>query len=92
MQSFFDVDARLAALSEKAESQLHGVFAEIEEIAAYNQQKVLKAFIDNGISAAHLCGTTGYGYGDIGRDTLDKIYTSVFGAKAAGRQAVVCGV
>lgn len=58
-------------------------FKEIDEICACNQAKVLKAFADFQVSEAHLGTTTGYGYDDLGRDTLDKIYAQVFGAEDA---------
>ncbi len=54
-----------------------------DDIAEINTAKVLKAFSDNCVSEAHLGSTTGYGYDDIGRDTLDKIYAQVFGAEDA---------
>lgn len=54
-----------------------------DKISELNSAKVLKAFADNNVSEAHLGTTTGYGYDDIGRDTLDKIYAQVFGAEDA---------
>lgn len=58
-------------------------FKMVDEITEYNQTKVLKAFINNRVSEAHLGATTGYGYGDIGRDTLDKIVAESMGAEDA---------
>lgn len=58
-------------------------FKEIDETARFNQEKVLDAFISNRVSEACFSHTTGYGYGDTGRDTLDKIYAEVFGAEDA---------
>ncbi|MEL4106131.1 methionine gamma-lyase family protein [Oscillospiraceae bacterium WX1] len=57
--------------------------AEIDRVAFYNTQKVLAAFQKHRVSDGCLTGSTGYGYGDKGRDTLDRIYADVFGAEAA---------
>ena len=83
MNSVFPIDEKLSAIAEKAEKRCAEAFARIEKIEQYNGQKVLKAFIDNGISAAHLCGSTGYGYGDIGRDALDRVFAQALGAEDA---------
>ena len=92
MTSLFDIDARLTALADQAQGQLQSVFAEIDEIAAYNQQKVLKAFIDNKISDRHFQSTTGYGYGDEGRDTLEKVFAQALGAEdALVRHSILSG-
>ncbi len=82
-QPIFSVSAELSELARRAELKARPAFEAIEENEQYNGQKVLKAFIDNGISAAHLCGTTGYGYGDIGRDALDRVFAAAFGAEDA---------
>ena len=67
-------------------------FAEIDERAEYNQLKVLKAMQDNQVSEACLLGTTGYGYNDIGRDTLEAVYASVFHTEdALVRPQITCG-
>lgn len=58
-------------------------FEIIDNIAFYNQKKVLDAFKEHRVSEAHFAPTSGYGYDDLGRDTLDKIYASVFGSEAA---------
>lgn len=58
-------------------------FSEIDSIAESNQLKILKAFHDNKISEAHLQGTNGYGYNDIGRDAVDRVFAQVFGAEDA---------
>lgn len=72
------IEAELAAL-EKCES----VFAELDRLCEYNGERVLKAFIDNRVSEMHLKGTTGYGYGDDGRDKLDAVFAQVLGAEDA---------
>ena len=58
-------------------------FDEIDKTAEYNQLKVLKAMQDCRVSEACLLGTTGYGYNDIGRDTLEAVYASLFHTEAA---------
>ncbi len=67
-------------------------FEEIDEKAEYNQLKVLKAMQDNQVNEACLLGTTGYGYNDIGRDTLEAVYASVFHTEdALVRPQITCG-
>lgn len=83
MTDFFNIDSRLAALAEKAEQAAEKRFGEINKTAEYNGAKVLKAFIDNKVSESCLKGTTGYGYGDIGRETLDAVYAQAFGGEDA---------
>lgn len=83
MTELFNIDPRLAALAEKAEQAAENRFGEINKTAEYNGAKVLKAFIDNKVSESCLKGTTGYGYGDIGRETLDAVYAQAFGGEDA---------
>ncbi len=72
--------------------ELEPRFREIDETAEYNQLKVLKAMQDNKVSEACLLGTTGYGYNDIGRDTLEAVYASVFHTEdALVRPQITCG-
>ncbi len=67
-------------------------FAAIDEVAEYNQLKVLKAMQKNQVSEACLLGTTGYGYNDIGRDTLEAVYADVFHTEdALVRPQITCG-
>ena len=88
----FNISPYAADLGEKAEIMAKDAFKRAEEIAEFNQMKVLKAFMNNGISEQHFMTTTGYGYDDLGRDTLDKVYAEVFGAEAAlVRQTIVNG-
>lgn len=71
---------------------LENRFKEIDKITEYNQLKVLKAMQDNKVSEACLYSTTGYGYNDIGRDTLEKVYASVFHTEdALVRPQIACG-
>nr|WP_312371733.1 methionine gamma-lyase family protein [Lachnoclostridium sp.] len=58
-------------------------FDRIDEVAEYNQLKVLKAMQDNRVSDTHFAATTGYGYNDLGRDTLEDVYAAVFHAESA---------
>ena len=82
-KTFFPVDDRLRAVSDAAEHEAAGVFSAIDETAAYNQEKVLAAFIRHRVDEACFAATTGYGYGDKGRETLDKILADVMGAEDA---------
>lgn len=76
----------------KIANKLEARFKSIDETAEYNQLKVLKALQDNHVSEACLLGTTGYGYNDIGRDTLEKVYASVFHTEdALVRPQITCG-
>ncbi len=81
--SFFDFGDRLLEYDKKAVELTKKQFEYIDKITEYNQQKVLSAFIRNRVSEAHLGISTGYGYGDIGRETLDKIVADCFGAEDA---------
>ena len=83
MKNIFGIDERLLNLSEKASELCSDDFKTIEKIAEHNSNKVLKAFIDNKVSEVSLKGSTGYGYGDSGRETLDKVYAQAFGAEDA---------
>lgn len=67
----------------ESEKELVDVFKRIDDIAAFNQTKVLNAFQKNKISYAHFGETSGYGYDDMGRDALDRVYADVFGAEDA---------
>lgn len=79
----FEFDERILKLAEKAEAECSEEFALAEKIARKNSEKVLYAFINNKVSSTCLVGTTGYGYDDVGRDTLDKVYAEVMGAEDA---------
>ncbi len=80
---FFDIDKRLLEIDKKALTKSQKVFGRIDEITEYNQQKVLAAFIKNRVSEAHLGTATGYGYGDIGRDNLDRVLADALCAEDA---------
>lgn len=67
-------------------------FAQIDQVAEYNQAKVLAAMQKNRVSAACFAATTGYGYDDVGRDNLERVYADVFHTEAAlVRPQITCG-
>lgn len=71
------------ALAKKVEEKVKPYFDRADEMAFYNQQKVLSAFRNNNVSENHFYPSTGYGYDDEGRDNLERIYAETFGAEAA---------
>ena len=83
MNSFFDIDKRILDLGKKALNIAEKSFENIDEITEHNQNKVLKAFIDNRVSEASFGGSTGYGNGDRGRDTLEQVFAQIVGAEDA---------
>lgn len=83
MAGFFDIDPKLLELADRAEAACAEEFARIDDIARHNGEKVLAAFIKNKVPETALHGTTGYGYDDIGRDTLDRVFADALGAEDA---------
>ena len=83
MTPFFKIDKRIEEASDRALEKCKEQSASIEDIAEYNQLKVQKAFIEYGVSESHFVSSTGYGYGDRGRDTLDKVWAKVLCAEDA---------
>ena len=81
--AFFNFSEQMKNISEKALLKCNDRFSEIDKITEFNQQRVLKAFIDNGVSESHFAGSTGYGYGDRGREVLDEVTAQIFGAEDA---------
>ncbi len=78
--------------SQKVLEELKDRFDEIDTICEYNQLKVLKALQDSRVSEACLYGSTGYGYNDIGRDTLEQVYAHIFHTEdALVRPQITCG-
>ncbi len=73
------VDERISAVEERLASQ----FAHADEVALFNQEKVLNAFKEERIALRHFNPSTGYGYGDEGRETLGRVYARTFGAERA---------
>lgn len=66
-----------------AENKLKNVFNNIDDVCFYNSQKVIKAFWQANISETDFNSTTGYGYGDVGRDKIEKVYSDIFETEAA---------
>ncbi len=92
MKAFFEFSDKIKAASDAALIKARAKFDEIDSIAEYNQQKVLSAFINNRVSETDFAGSTGYGYGDTGREKLDRIYADIFGAEdAIVRHSFTCG-
>lgn len=79
----FGLDRRLLALIDEVEREVRVLWEERDRTTRVNQWKVLRAFQDHRISDFHLKGSTGYGYGDLGRDALERVYAQVFGTEAA---------
>lgn len=83
MFPYFKIDPALEELSRKAEERIASRFREIEDVQRYNQQKMQAAFSQAGVSESHFAASTGYGYGDRGRDVLDQVYACAFGGEDA---------
>ncbi len=81
MYKKFGISNKLLELSQKAELDIKDVFRTIDKISEYNSLKVLMAFQKYNISEMHFNSTTGYGYGDIGRDIIEKVFTEVLCAE-----------
>lgn len=79
----FGISEKTLALVTEAEKEIKEQFDYIGDICEINQLKVMKAFADNRVSDAHFAAVTGYGYDDLGRDTLDKVYADIMGAEDA---------
>ena len=88
----FGITPEVYDLGEEILKELKPRFEEIDKVAEINQLKVLKAMQDCKVSEACLLGTTGYGYNDIGRDTLEEVYAKVFHTEdALVRPQITCG-
>lgn len=86
------ISSEAYAYGEEVLASLRERFARIDEIAEYNQLKVIQAMQQCSVSEACLLGTTGYGYNDLGRDTLEKVYAAVFHTEdALVRPQITCG-
>lgn len=92
MKKLFEIDDTILSAADRAMEMCRERFAEIEKIKEYHQQKMLKAFQEYRVSESMFAGSTGYGYDDRGRDTLDQIYAYVFDAQdALARQHFMSG-
>lgn len=78
-----DIRPEVYDMAHRAQERISPRFAQIDAVAEQNTRRVMEAFQDNRVSDACFAGTTGYGYDDLGRDTLDKIYAQIFGTEAA---------
>ncbi len=88
----FGITEDVVKFGEEILESLKERFQKIDEVAEYNQLKVVQAMQENRVSEACLLGTTGYGYNDIGRDTLEQVYASVFHTEdALVRPQITCG-
>ena len=83
MYEFFKMDDRVLKAAEEAEQKAAPYLAKISETQRYNQEKMQAAFMQAGVSESHFVATTGYGYGDRGRDVLDEVYARALGAEDA---------
>ncbi len=81
INDFFSIDSSLLELDKKALAMCEEVFSEIDNTTEYNQLKVLKAFIENGVSESYFTHSTGYGYDDRGREILEKVMADCMGAE-----------
>ncbi|AFK86865.1 MULTISPECIES: aminotransferase class I/II-fold pyridoxal phosphate-dependent enzyme [Thermoanaerobacterium] len=92
LEEKFNISKDVIFLLEKAENDVKDEFKKVDKIVEKNQYKVLYAMQKNHLSDIHFNGTTGYGYGDIGRDTIEKIYSDIFNAQdALVRPQIVSG-
>lgn len=78
-----NIDKRLQQLAQSVQLDCEKPFLQIEQVAQYNEEKVLSAFLECGVSETHFKGSTGYGYGDRGREVLDEVFAKIVGAEDA---------
>ena len=92
MYASLGISAQVRAFAAETEEQLKERFAAIDRTAEYNQLKVIRAMQENRVSDIHFAATTGYGYNDLGRETLESVYASAFGCESAlVRPQITCG-
>lgn len=88
----FNFSEKIEIMSDKALQKIKPQFEIIDQISDYNSQKLLKAFIDHGVSEAMFTESTGYGYSDKGRETIDKVFAQAVGAEdSIVRHNFTCG-
>ena len=95
-----DIKPEVCEIAERVQARIQPQFSAIDRVAEYNTRRVMQAFQNNRVSEGCFAGTTGYGYDDMGREVLDKIYAEVFGAEAAlvrisfvnGTHALTCAM
>lgn len=87
-----NIEPCILEYGKRTEEKLKERFREIDEMAEYNQMKVLSAMQKNKVSDVHFAASTGYGYNDLGRDTLEQVYADIFGTESAlVRPQLTCG-
>ncbi len=92
MYETLGISGKVYRFGQKIEAQLRERFEAIDETAEYNQLKVIAAMQKNRVAAEHFQTSSGYGYNDAGRDTLEEVYASVFHTEAAlVRPQITCG-
>lgn len=79
----FNIDQQILNFVETCEKELSNSFLELESVSFYNQIKILKAMQENGLKSTDFNWTTGYGYGDEGRDKVERIYANIFNTEDA---------
>lgn len=91
-QNFFKISPKVNEAAKRALEAVKPQFTVTDEIAEYNQQKVLSAFINNHVSESMFAESTGYGYGDRGREVIDRVFADIVGAEdALVRHNFTCG-
>ena len=83
ISEIYSFDEKLMKTAAEAEKNCSAAFERINSIAEYNGAKVLKAFTDNKVSEPCFYGSTGYGYGDVGREVIDKVFAQALGTEDA---------
>lgn len=92
VNNFFNFNKDLVDISFNCEKECKDIFESIDAVENYNQCKILSAFIKNKVTETDFAGSTGYGYGDKGREKLDKIFADIFNTEdAIVRHNFVCG-
>ncbi len=92
MYESLHISSEVSNYCEDILNKLEERFRVIDQVAEYNQLKVIKAMQDRRVSDIHFAATTGYGYNDLGRDTLEEVYAAAFHAEAAlVRPQLTCG-
>ncbi|WP_035290388.1 methionine gamma-lyase family protein [Clostridium sp. KNHs214] len=83
LKKHYNISDNVIELYEKSLKDVEDIFKELDSIREFNQIKVLNALQEERISESHFTNSTGYGYGDMGRDSLDKVYARIFNTEAA---------
>jgi len=100
LSSAYGLDERLLANARQARDKINRAWNKVQSVAEYNQAKVLEAFHYARVSEACFAPSTGYGYGDLGRERLEEVFARIFGAEAAlvrtqfvsGTHAIACAL